>query len=232
MASRFPQSLHSLSKSTHFNLTSRTISPATRSLSRINTFRFHTSTQNMESTYRQNGDNGDEGSTDGEHNQWKFRAPYKVHDNDPNFNARYEASCHCGKIRYQLSREKPLDAKYCHCTTCQKLHGTEYSPNPSAEKCMLTRYTLGAPFQWAAIFHKEDINFTHGHHDLGWYESSEKTTVHKLPCKVSCAYCRTPIMDEGRNMILLFPTLINFKSPEERKNFDIRQAFLSAFHIT
>ena len=84
---------------------------------------------------------------------------------------------------------------------------------------------LGAPFQWAAIFHKEDINFTHGHHDLGWYESSEKTTVHKLPCKVSCAYCRTPIMDEGRNMILLFPTLINFKSPEDRKNFDPRQAF-------
>ena len=60
--------------------------------------------------------------------------------------------------------------------------------------------------------------------DLGWYESSEKTTVHKLPCKVSCAYCRTPIMDEGRNMILLFPTLINFKSPEDRKNFDPRQA--------
>lgn len=28
---------------------------------------------------------------------------------------------------------------------------------------------IGAPFQWAAIFHKEDINFTHGHHDLGWY---------------------------------------------------------------
>jgi len=80
---------------------------------------------------------------------------------------------------------------------------------------------LGAPFQWAAIFHKEDINFTHGHHDLGWYESSEKTCVHKLPCKVSCAYCRTPIMDEGRNMILLFPTLINFKSPEDRKNFEI-----------
>ncbi|KAF6222369.1 hypothetical protein HO133_001455 [Letharia lupina] len=152
------------------------------------------------SSYRANGDNGDEGNTEGDLNAWKHRAPYKVHDSDPNFHARYEASCHCGKIRYQLSREKPLDSKYCHCTTCQKLHG--------------------APFQWAAIFHKEDINFTHGHSDLGWYESSEKTTVHKLPCKVSCAYCRTPIMDEGRNMILLFPTLINFKSPEDRKNFD------------
>jgi hypothetical protein len=77
----------------------------------------------------------------------------------------------------------------------------------------------GAPFQWAAIFHKEDINFTHGHHELGWYDSGEKTTKHKLPCKVSCAYCRTPIMDEGRNMILLFPTLIKFKSEEEKKKF-------------
>ncbi|KAL8802943.1 MAG: hypothetical protein Q9182_003493 [Xanthomendoza sp. 2 TL-2023] len=152
-------------------------------------------------TYNANGDNGDMGSTEGELNEWKHRAPYRVHDKQEGFKVRYEASCHCGKVQYQLSREKPLDAKYCHCTTCQKIHG--------------------APFQWAAIFHKEDINFTNGIHDLGWYESSEKTCVHKLPCKVSCAYCRTPIMDEGRNMILLFPTLIDFKNPEDRKNFDI-----------
>ncbi|MCJ1461968.1 hypothetical protein MMC07_000568 [Pseudocyphellaria aurata] len=147
-----------------------------------------------------NGDNGDGGELNGELNQWKFRAPYRIHEDDEKFPARYEGSCHCGKVKYQLSREKPLDAKFCHCTTCQKIHG--------------------APFQWAAIFHKEDINFTHGHHDLGWYDSSEKTCKHKLPCKVSCAYCRTPIMDEGRNMILLFPTLINFKSEEDRKNFE------------
>ncbi|KAL9123373.1 MAG: hypothetical protein Q9187_000055 [Circinaria calcarea] len=79
---------------------------------------------------------------------WKYRAPYKVHDNDPNFKVVYEGGCHCGRVKYQLSRDKPLDSKYCHCTTCQTLHG--------------------APFQWASIFHKDDINFTHGHHDLGW----------------------------------------------------------------
>ena len=62
----------------------------------------------------------------GEHNEWKFEAPYKVHENDPNFKALYEGSCHCGKVQYQLNREKPLSAKYCHCTTCQVLHG-EYS---------------------------------------------------------------------------------------------------------
>lgn len=44
------------------------------------------------------------------------------------------------------------------------------------------------------VFNKEDINFLKGHHDLEWYESEEKTTKHKLPCKVSCSYCRTPIM--------------------------------------
>ncbi|KAI9760658.1 MAG: hypothetical protein M4579_001522 [Chaenotheca gracillima] len=131
---------------------------------------------------------------------WKQRPPYSIHKPEEHFQARYNGSCHCGKVTYQLSREKPLDAKYCHCTTCQVLHGS--------------------PLQWAAIFHKEDINFTNGHHDLTWYESVEKTTVHKLPCKVTCSYCRTPIMDEGRNMILLYPALIKFESAEDKKNFE------------
>ncbi|KEF54460.1 uncharacterized protein A1O9_09627 [Exophiala aquamarina CBS 119918] len=77
-----------------------------------------------------------------------------------------------------------------------------------------------SPFQWAAIFHKGDINFTHGHHDLGWYDPTNKDTSHHLPCKVSCAFCRSPIMDEGRNMILLFPPLIkNINSKEAREAF-------------
>ena len=145
--------------------------------------------------------------------EWKTRPPYKIHDNDKNFNALYEGSCHCGRVQYQLSREKPLASKYCHCTTCQRLHGSLITDSVYFSAHDIT----GAPFQWAAIFHKEDINFTHGHHDLGWYDSGEKTTKHKLPCKVSCAYCRTPIMDEGRRMILLFPTLI--KSDGDRKRF-------------
>jgi hypothetical protein len=138
-------------------------------------------------------------SSDKPEDAWKYRAPYRIHSPADKFISRYTAQCHCGRVQYQLSREVPLDAKYCHCTTCQRLHG--------------------APFQWAAIFQKDDINFTNGHHDLAWYDSGEKTIRHKLPCKVSCAYCRTPIMDEGRNMILLFPTLINFKTKEERDLF-------------
>lgn len=136
---------------------------------------------------------------------WKHRAPYLIHDKDTDeaFPVKWEGGCHCGRVRYQLKRERPLASKYCHCTTCQRLHG--------------------APFQWAAIFHKEDINFTSGHHDLGWYDSSEKSQAHHLPCKVQCAYCRTPIMDEGRNMILLFPTLIEgINTPKGRKAFEAK----------
>lgn len=65
---------------------------------------------------------------------WKYNAPYKVHENDPNFRVRYEGGCHCGRVKYQLSRDKPLDSKYCHCTTCQTLHGERlpFFHSPSA----------------------------------------------------------------------------------------------------
>ncbi|KXS96734.1 hypothetical protein AC578_9014 [Pseudocercospora eumusae] len=133
---------------------------------------------------------------------WKKRAPYRIHDSNEHFKHRYEASCHCGKVQYELSREVPLDSKLCHCTTCQTQHA--------------------APFQWAAIFHKDDINFRDGHHHLEWYDPTSKSVEHKLPCKVRCSYCHSPIMDEGRNMILLFPSLIHFKSEEDKKNFKPR----------
>lgn len=154
--------------------------------------------------------------------QWKFRPPYRIHDKAENFPVRWKGRCHCGAVQYELSREKPLASKYCHCTTCQRLHGvstTPSSPN-QAVKHRLTEAGAQAPFQWAAIFHKTDINFTNGHHDLGWYDASSKSTAHHLPCKVQCAYCRTPVMDEGRNMILLFPTLIEgINTPEGREAF-------------
>ncbi len=77
-----------------------------------------------------------------------------------------------------------------------------------------------APFQWAAIFKKTDINFTEGMQGLGWYDSGSKSRDHGLPCKVYCDFCRTPIMDEGRNMILLFPSLIeNVHSDRGRRAF-------------
>lgn len=58
----------------------------------------------------------------GKDEEWGSLAPYKVHEKT-NFTVLYDASCHCGRVTYQLSRQKPLDAKYCHCKTCQRLHG-------------------------------------------------------------------------------------------------------------
>jgi hypothetical protein len=66
--------------------------------------------------------------TDRPEDEWKHREPYAVHDGerDEKFDVKWEGSCHCGKVTYQLSREKPLAAKYCHCTTCQRLHGVSF----------------------------------------------------------------------------------------------------------
>jgi hypothetical protein len=64
----------------------------------------------------------DKEKLEGEENQWKFRAPYKI-QNEDTFKSRYEGGCHCGKVQFHVNQTKPLEAKYCHCTTCQALHG-------------------------------------------------------------------------------------------------------------
>jgi len=43
------------------------------------------------------------------------------------------------------------------------------APEQIFGQMMLT--VAGAPFQWAAIFHKEDINFVNGSESLEWYVS-------------------------------------------------------------
>ncbi|PGH03977.1 hypothetical protein AJ79_07209 [Helicocarpus griseus UAMH5409] len=134
--------------------------------------------------------------------QWQHEPPYKIQGGDEFGAVYWTGSCQCGRVSYKLNREKPLDAKYCHCTGCQVLHG--------------------APFQWAAIFHKSDMTFTHGHQGMDFYKSSEKKRVHDLPCKATCSYCHSPIMDEGRNVILLFPGLIK---GNEKGNADVRRVF-------
>lgn len=62
-------------------------------------------------------------AVDGKH-EWKTRPPYQIHNSNEDFDVKHEAECHCGRVKYQLSREDPLDSKLCHCTTCQKQHGT------------------------------------------------------------------------------------------------------------
>ncbi|CCX31054.1 Similar to hypothetical protein BC1G_02449 [Botryotinia fuckeliana B05.10]; acc. no. XP_001558815 [Pyronema omphalodes CBS 100304] len=131
------------------------------------------------------------------HDNRMDRPPYSLSDKNKDSKALYTGTCFCEKVKYEIFRDKPLDAKFCHCPTCQKLHG--------------------APFQWAAIFHKTDVHFTQGEDQLIYFHPGEKSQEYILPCKISCKFCRTPIMDEGRNMLLLYPTLIDFGKDNKKK---------------
>lgn len=130
--------------------------------------------------------------------QWKHRPPYNIQSPQELGPVRWRGYCQCRKISYVLNREQPLNAKFCHCRGCQVMHG--------------------APFQWAVIFHKHDISFTHGSSGLSFYSASHNSQDYGTPTKVSCSFCRTPIMDEGRNVCLLFPQLIELEgSPDEQR---------------
>jgi hypothetical protein len=108
---------------------------------------------------------------------------------DTHFKVKYRASCYCNAVQYEVCAD-PVDAKICHCTTCQKLHG--------------------APMQWAAIFYKHDVRITKGVDCLKFYNSERNIHERVLPCKIRCALCGTPIADEGRRMWLAFPSLFDF----------------------
>lgn len=52
---------------------------------------------------------------------WKTQPPYQ--EPDQNFNKALEGACHCGRVKYWLSQDKPLASKYCHCGDCKVIHG-------------------------------------------------------------------------------------------------------------
>ena len=128
---------------------------------------------------------------EGPEHSMTFGAAYASPD-DEGFTVKYRARCYCDTVRYEV-RADPVDAKICHCGDCRVLHG--------------------APMQWAAIFHKRDVRFTAGVEDLQFYNSALGRRERRLPCKVSCRRCGTPIADEGRNMRLAFPALFDFGVP-------------------
>ncbi|BFZ63531.1 hypothetical protein YB2330_004656 [Saitoella coloradoensis] len=125
----------------------------------------------------------------GDSGNWHKQPPYGLAEPDQEFKADWEASCFCGGVKYE-ARGDPLDVKFCHCKGCQRLHG--------------------APAQWAAIFHKKDIHITTPVSNIGFYNSEHDKPDRELPCKLHCKNCKSPIFDEGRNMVMLFPTLIKF----------------------
>jgi len=122
---------------------------------------------------------------------WASHPPYSPGPEGP-FPPTWTGACHCTAVTFAV-RHDPLDVKYCHCTDCQRLHA--------------------APAQWAAVLHKADVRVTCGVEALEFYSSSSKRKEHELPCKVYCKQCHTAIWDEGRNMLMLFPTLLNLPRP-------------------
>ena len=124
---------------------------------------------------------------------------------DTRFSVKYRASCYCTAVQLEVQAD-PVDAKICHCRTCQRLHG--------------------APMQWAAIFHKHDVRITKGTDSLKFYNSEQNIPARILPCKVSCNLCGTPIADEGRRMWLAFPSLFDFGFPPK-----VPQAFRPTCHF-
>ena len=121
------------------------------------------------------------------------------------FIVKYRANCYCKAVQIEVCAD-PVDAKICHCLTCQRLHG--------------------APMQWAAIFHKHDVRITKGTDCLKFYNSEQTINDRILPCKVSCRLCGAPIADEGRRMWLAFPSLFDFGSPSK-----VPKAFMPTCHI-
>ncbi|TFY55698.1 hypothetical protein EVG20_g9222 [Dentipellis fragilis] len=149
------------------------------------------------------------------------KPPYYWTSKGDLFQPRYRSRCWCGNVEFEVHGD-PLDAKYCHCTQCQALHG--------------------APFQWAVIFPKTSVRLVKNVDDsLHFFSTETGTSAHYVPCKVrpsysngrkiahlnirsrhiqvSCDACRAPLFDEGRNTVLAYPSSFHFppRQPVPRK---------------
>ena len=61
--------------------------------------------------------------------EWTVQPPYAA-AGPGHFDAKWKGTCHCGRVEYQISRNRPLASKYCHCRVCQRLHGVWHGPIP------------------------------------------------------------------------------------------------------
>jgi hypothetical protein len=77
------------------------------------------------------------------------RPPYSLSDENKDSKALYTGTCFCEKVKYEIFRDKPLDAKFCHCPTCQKLHGAPFQwvcePWGVEETAMASGMSEGSP---------------------------------------------------------------------------------------
>lgn len=70
----------------------------------------------------------EEMAEDNNNEEWKSKPPYRTAGVNEEFEKKWTATCSCGRIKYWLSRDKPLASKYCHCVDCQSLHGKYILP--------------------------------------------------------------------------------------------------------
>jgi hypothetical protein len=127
-----------------FSAYSRFFSPRlTISASPLSYLRSNTSAMPLNQEQQDNGMHSKEVNTDtgyqfqagrSDDDDWKHKEPYRIHTKDDEFETKWRGRCHCGRVQYQLSRQVPLDAKYCHCTTCQRLHGVCSSLGPACSR--------------------------------------------------------------------------------------------------
>lgn len=133
---------------------------------------------------------------------------------DGDFEEKYQASCFCGRVKFAVSAD-PVVAKICDDSEHMRLHA--------------------APAQWVSLFHKDAVRFKpESLQFIRWYHMSTDTVYEdlasrQLPAKVQCKHCGTPIMDEGRDMIMAFPTLFEFVKRDAKPEFP--PAFLPTCHI-
>ncbi|KAL1747413.1 Mss4-like protein [Schizophyllum fasciatum] len=121
---------------------------------------------------------------------WMQHPPYGPPPDADKRKIYYTATCHCKRVKYAILCEEPKEAKFCHCVDCHKL--------------------FGSPAQWTAMLEKTDVHYLSGVDNLAFYHLPDSTHEHKLPCKVACRTCRSPVMDEGRKVLVIYPSLIDF----------------------
>lgn len=82
----------------------------------------------------------------------------------------YSGSCLCGKMRYETG-ELSAEIDHCHCTFCQKSHGSAFAT-------------------YAGVIDPETFKWVHGGEDVGRYQSSTHSA------RLFCKACGSPLAAE------------------------------------
>jgi len=130
---------------------------------------------------------------------WKSQPPYALEDPKKPKKALFKGCCHCHDVTFEIYVDKPKGSHFCHCDTCQKLHGSA--------------------MHWSVVIPKNEVLFTCSPEKISFYRTEDQRTVRELPAKLSCARCHSPIADEGRNMMLMYPSTWDFEKTEDRAPF-------------